>query len=118
MTRLAIPLLLAAFALASCDSKEERAYSKTRNAAEKTTQAAMGGKTELRWVVHNQVKGEDIVCAYAAQAPDQVPPGQRPTVVPVIVRAGKTIRAADIGDEAFAKMQDDLCGPDWVKARP
>jgi hypothetical protein len=114
--RIIIPLLTAALALAACDSKEERAYTATRKAAEKTTQQALGGDTELRWVIHNRVKGEDIVCAYAA--PVQTPPGQRPTVEPVIVRGGKTIRAAEVGEAAFARMQDDLCGPDWVKGQP
>ena len=110
-------ILLPVLVLAACDSKDERAYKAARAGATKSAQQSMGGNTELRWVVHNQVKGEDIVCAYAASATPP-PPGQRPTVEPVIIRAGKTLRASDVGADAFAKMQDDLCGPDWVKARP
>ena len=112
-------LLTAALALAACDSKEDRAFTATKKQAEKTVQQSMGpsgGDIELRWVVHNTVKGEDIVCAYAA--PKEVAAGQRPVVTPVVIRGGKTIRADDMGAEAFAKMQDELCGPDWVKSRP
>ena len=112
-------LLTAALALAACESKEDRAFTATKKKAEKTVQQSMGpagGDLELRWVVHNQVKGEDIICAYAA--PKDVPAGQRPAVTPVIIRDGKTIKAADVGAEAFSKMQDELCGPDWVKGQP
>lgn len=107
-----------ALTLAACESKEDRAFTATRKQAEKTVQQTLGpsgGETELRWVVRNQVKGEEIVCAYAA--PKDTPKGQRPMVTPVIIAKGKTTRQEDVGKEAFAKMQDDLCGPDWVKAR-
>ncbi|MDB5432977.1 MAG: hypothetical protein JWP35_4093 [Caulobacter sp.] len=113
-----IPFALLALTLAACESKEDRAFTASRKQAEKTVQQTLGpagGATELRWVVRNQVNGEEIVCAYAA--PKDTPKGQRPVVTPVIIRKGKTTRQEDVGKEAFAKMQDDLCGPDWVKAR-
>lgn len=119
MRTLPFPVLIVALSLTACDSKEDRAFTAARKGAEKAVQRSMGpsgDNLELRWVVHNQVKGEDIVCAYAA--PKEVPKGVRPAVEPVIVRGGKTIKAADVGDAAFAKMQDELCGPDWVKGQP
>lgn len=111
-------LIAAALTLAACESKEDRAFTASRKQAEKTVQQTLGpggGDTELRWVVRNRVKGEEIVCAYAA--PKDTPKGRRPVVTPVIIAKGKTTRQEDVGKDAFAKMQDDLCGPDWVKAR-
>lgn len=127
MKRLSVLLFLAPLALTACERPEDAKFRAAREQATKTVAAATAGgqeagglpqgELELRWTVRNQVKGEEIICAYAASKTPP-PAGQRPKVIPVIVRGDKTIRAEDVGPEAFSKMQDELCGPDWVKPQP
>ena len=83
-------------------------------------QGAHGGRQparELHFLVRWRVGAEEIACGYAGYpAPSHTGPVPPPLLDTIfIVRGRQLILDRDVDAAAFQRMQDQLCGPDWIE---
>ena len=76
---------------------------------------------ELHFMVRRRRGDEEIVCGYSGFPPFKAFNGQYMSSgfdTIFVVRGRRLYLREDVGDEQFDRMQDQLCGPDWVKPLP
>jgi hypothetical protein len=73
---------------------------------------------ELHFVVRHLTGAGEIVCGYSGFPAARAFNGQSMSSGPdtiFVVRGRRLYLEQDMADEQFERMQDELCGPDWVK---
>jgi hypothetical protein len=74
---------------------------------------------EMHFIVRHSVGADMITCGWSGFPPPHYPAGTRtpPPLIDTlfIVRNRRLIVQGDVTSADFVRMQDELCGPDWMK---
>lgn len=92
-----------ALGVAGC---HQQASKEDRNSAAIRTRF---GSAKISWVIARNVNGSEVTCGYESHGSMRQP---------FIARAGRVWQDTDLAQGQFEKLEDELCGPDWVKPLP
>lgn len=81
----------------------------------------LNASREIRFIIRRSVGGDDVACGFS-RFPDarafNGSPMRAGGEAFFVVRNQRLFLATDMEPEAFDRLQDQLCGPAWVKPMP